>query len=58
MYLLIIEGNIVGEDIFGEGQLLSAGDDLFFFGLQVTARLNLQFQSGTPLFKSLDPPLL
>ena len=30
----------------------------FFFGLQLTVRLKLQFQSGTPLFKSLDPPLL
>ena len=29
----------------------------FVFGLQLTARLKLQFQSGTPLFKSLDPPL-
>ena len=29
----------------------------FFFGLQLTARLKLQFKSGTPLFKSLDPPL-
>ena len=29
----------------------------FLFGLQPTARLKLQFQSGTPLFKSLDPPL-
>ena len=29
----------------------------FFFGLQYTAGLKLQFQSGTPLFKSLDPPL-
>ena len=28
----------------------------FFFGLQLTARLKLQFQSGTP-FKSLDPPV-
>ena len=30
---------------------------LFFFGLQPTARLKLQFQSGTPLFKNLDLPL-
>ena len=29
----------------------------FFFGLQLTARLKLQFQSGTPFFKSQDPPL-
>ena len=29
-----------------------------FFGLLLTARLKLQFQSGTPLFKSLDPPLM
>ena len=29
----------------------------FFFGLQLTARLKLQFQSGTPLFKNLDLPL-
>ena len=28
-----------------------------FFCIQFTARLKLQFQSGTPLFKSLDPPL-
>ena len=28
MYLVI---NIVGEGINGEGQLLSAGDDLYFF---------------------------
>ena len=44
----------------GEGQLLSAGYDFFslFFGLQLTARLKLQFQSGTPRFKRLDPPLL
>ena len=28
-----------------------------FFCLQFTARLKLQFQSGTPLFKNLDPPL-
>ena len=40
------------------GSCLSAGGDIFFFfGLQLTTRLKLQFQSGTPLFKSLDPPL-
>ena len=40
-------------------QLLSAGDDPFFFWSSTyTARLKLQLQSGTPLFKSLDPPLL
>ena len=48
---------MVGEGIYGEGQLLSVGDGLFFFGLQSTARLKLQFQSGTPLFKSLNPSL-
>ena len=39
---------------------MSAGDNpffFFFFGLQLTARLKLQFQSGTPLLKSLDLPL-
>ena len=30
----------------------------FFFGLQLTARLKLQFQSERPPFKSLDPPLM
>ena len=55
MYTVI---NVVGEGIYGEGKLLSAGDDpFFFFGLQLTVRLKLQFQSGIPLFKSLDPPL-
>ena len=54
---------IVGESIYGEGKLYSAGEDLFFFylfffGLRLTAaNLKLQFQSGTPVFKSLDPPL-
>ena len=45
--------NIVGEGIYGERQLFSAGDD-FFFGVQL---LKLQFQSGTPLLNSLDLPL-
>ena len=36
--------------IYGEGKLLSAGDDLFF-GLQHTVRVKLQFQSGTPFLK-------
>ena len=57
MYLDIKKGNIVGKGIYGEGQLLSVGDDLFFIGLQLTARLKLQFQNGTPLFNSMDPPL-
>ena len=38
------------------GQLFSAGD-AFFVGLQLAARLKLQFQCGIPLLKSLDPPL-
>ena len=29
----------------------------FFFWSSTYTRLKLQFQSGTPLFKSLDPPL-
>ena len=58
MYLEYKHGNIVGEGIYGEGQLLSAGDDLFFWVSNLRlARLKLQFQSGTPFFKSLDPPL-
>ena len=50
------KGNIVGEGIYGEGQLLSADD--FLFVLQLTARLKLQFQSGSTLLKSLDPSLV
>ena len=34
-----------------EGQLLSVGDDLLFFCLQLAAMLKLQFQSGTPFLK-------
>ena len=46
--------NIVGEGIYGERQLLSAGDDFFF----AVGLLKLQFQSGTPpLLNSLDLPL-
>ena len=39
--------------------MLSAGDDFFFFffGLSSTYSYR-QFQNGTPLFNSLDPPLL
>ena len=47
-------------DSYGEGQLFQVMTFFlyYFFYLQLTARLKLQFQSGTPLFKSLDPPLL
>ena len=29
------KGNTVGEGIYGEEQLLSVGDDFFFFGLDL-----------------------
>ena len=32
------------------------GDNLF--GLQLTAKLKLQYLSGTPLLKSMDPSLI
>ena len=43
----------IGDGIYGEGQLLSAGNDLFFFffGLGLTARLKLQFQWNLAPFK-------
>ena len=30
----------------------------YYFWSSILARLKLQFKSGTPLFKSLDPPLI
>ena len=46
---------MVGEGSYGEGQPLSADDDIFYFFL--VFNLKLQFQSGTHLLISLDPPL-